>query len=358
MKKYIKWGIVIIVGAGLTTLGIHTFTPRENEDLAAVKDVAPTQKNRSLNINAQIIRPHLLTDELFVSGKLMPDEEVDLSFEASGKIVDINFTEGTFVKKGQLLAKVNDSQLQAQLKRLEAQMPLAEDRVFRQNALLQRDAVSKEAYEQVQTDLATLQAEIDIVKANIALTELKAPFDGIIGLRQVSEGAYATPSTPIATLTKISPLKIEFSIPEKYAGLIKNGTSFEFTVDGFMQPFKARVYASDSRLDSETHTFTMRATYPNSNGLLYPGRFVHIKLKTQEIKQAIAIPSDAIVPEMGIDKVFLYKSGKAQPVEIEKGLRTEAKVQVLRGLNIGDTIITSGTLQLRTGLNVTLQNIE
>ncbi len=99
MKKYIKWGIVIIVGAGLTTLGIHTFTPRENEDLAAVKDVAPTQKNRSLNINAQIIRPHLLTDELFVSGKLMPDEEVDLSFEASGKIVDINFTEGTFVKK-------------------------------------------------------------------------------------------------------------------------------------------------------------------------------------------------------------------------------------------------------------------
>lgn len=76
MKKYIKWGIVLIIGTGLTALGIHTFTPRENEDLASVKDISPTQKNRSLNINAQIIRPHLLTDELFVSGKLMPDEEV------------------------------------------------------------------------------------------------------------------------------------------------------------------------------------------------------------------------------------------------------------------------------------------
>ena len=358
MDKRIKWGIIVIITGGLVAAGIHTFTPKENKELAETEDTPRQKSQKALNVNAKIVKPHLLTDELFVSGKLVPDEEVDLSFETSGKIIDINFTEGTFVTKGQLLAKVNDSQLQAQLKRLEAQMPLAEDRVFRQNALLQRDAVSKEAYEQVKTELATLNADIENVKANIAMTELRAPFDGIIGLRQVSEGAYATPSTPIATLTKISPLKIEFSIPEKYAGLIKNGTGFEFTVDGFMQPFKARVYASDSRLDSETHTFTMRATYPNSNGLLYPGRFVHIKLKTQEIKQAIAIPSDAIVPEMGIDKVFLYKSGKAQPVEIEKGLRTEAKVQVLRGLNIGDTIITSGTLQLRTGLNVTLQNIE
>ena len=206
--------------------------------------------------------------------------------------------------------------------------------------------------------MATLQAEIDIVKANIALTELKAPFDGIIGLRNVSEGAYASPSLTIATLTKITPLKIEFSIPEVYAGNIKNGAPIEFSVDGYMKPFRARVYASDSRLDEDTHTFSLRARYPNTDGALYPGRFAHIKLRTQEIKRAIAIPSEAIVPEMGIDKVFLYKAGKAVPVEITKGLRTEAKVQVLKGLNVGDTIITSGTLQLRTGLAVTLQSVE
>ena len=215
MNKGMKWGIIICVGAGLIGLGIHTFTPRENEELNKIEDVKPQESKKALNVNGQIIKPHLITDQLFVSGKLMPDEEVDLSFEASGKIIDINFTEGSSVKKGQLLAKVNDSQLQAQLARLEAQMPLAEDRVFRQNALLQRDAVSKEAYEQVKTELATLHADIENVKASIAMTELRAPFDGVIGLRQVSTGAYASPTTVIAKLTKITPLKVEFAVPER-----------------------------------------------------------------------------------------------------------------------------------------------
>ena len=124
-----------------------------------------------------------------------------------------------------------------------------------------------------------VQECIDIVKANIALTELKAPFDGIIGLRNVSEGAYASPSLTIATLTKITPLKIEFSIPEVYAGNIKNGAPIEFSVDGYMKPFRARVYASDSRLDEDTHTFSLpvipiptglstRDVSPTSNSVL------------------------------------------------------------------------------------------
>lgn len=231
MDKRVKWGIIILVGAGLIGLGIHNFTPKENEELNEANQQIPTEKKKSLNVNAQVIKPHLLTDQLFVSGKLMPDEEVDLSFETSGKIIDINFTEGSFVSKGQLLAKVNDRQLQAQLDRLKAQMPLAEDRVFRQNALLQRDAVSKEAYEQVKTELATLHADIENVKANIDMTELRAPFDGIIGLRQVSTGAYASPTTVIAKLTKITPLKVEFAVPERYARQIRKGTKLSF--EGF-----------------------------------------------------------------------------------------------------------------------------
>lgn len=170
---------------------------------AADKVMTGKQINkRVLNVNAKIIKPQLLTDQIQISGSLMPDEEVDLSFETSGKIVEINFDEGSAVKKGQLLAKVNDRQLQAQLQRLVAQLKLAEDRVFRQNALLERDAVSKEAYEQVKTELATLNADIDLVKANIAMTELRAPFDGVIGLRQVSVGSYASPTTIVAKLTK------------------------------------------------------------------------------------------------------------------------------------------------------------
>lgn len=146
MDKKVKWGIVILVGAGLIGWGIYSRLPKANEELAAADKVMTGKQinKRVLNVNAKIIKPQLLTDQIQISGSLMPDEEVDLSFETSGKIVEINFDEGTTVKKGQLLAKVNDRQLQAQLQRLVAQLKLAEDRVFRQNALLERDAVSKD----------------------------------------------------------------------------------------------------------------------------------------------------------------------------------------------------------------------
>ena len=360
MDKKVKWGIVILVGAGLIGWGIYSRLPKANEELAAADKVMTGKQinKRVLNVNAKIIKPQLLTDQIQISGSLMPDEEVDLSFETSGKIVEINFDEGTTVKKGQLLAKVNDRQLQAQLQRLVAQLKLAEDRVFRQNALLERDAVSKEAYEQVKTELATLNADIDLVKANIAMTELRAPFDGVIGLRQVSVGSYASPTTLLAKLTKIIPLKIEFSVPERYASQVKKGTNLNFELEGKLSSFPAKVYATESRIDQSTRTLTVRALYANSNGAILPGRYASIQLKKEEIPNAIAIPSESIVPEMGKDKVFLYKSGKAEPVEITAGIRTVAEVQVIKGLQMGDTIITSGTLQLRTGLPVTLDNIN
>lgn len=359
MDKRIKWGIIILVGAGLIGGGIYSQMPKQNEDLAAADKVSQSQKKgkKILNVNARIIRPQLLTDAIQINGSLLPDEEVDLSFETSGKIIEINFEEGTTVKKGQLLAKVNDRQLQAQLQHLVSQLKLAEDRVFRQDALLKRDAVSKEALEQVRTELATLNADIEIVKANIALTELRAPFDGVIGLRQVSVGAYASPSTIVAKLTKISPLKVEFSVPERYAGQVKKGANLTFKLEGKLDEFDAKVYATESRL-SDMHTLTIRALFPNANGAILPGRYASIHLKKDEIQDAIAIPSEAIVPEMGKDKVYLYKSGKAEPVDIATGIRTESEVQVVRGLEVGDTIITSGTLQLRTGLPVTLDNID
>ena len=361
MNKKTKWGIIILVGAGIIGGGIYSQLPKKNDELAAADKVMGSNKKRGkqvLNVNAKVIKPQSLTDEFTTTGVLLPDEEVDLSFETSGKIVEINFEEGTAVKKGQLLAKVNDRQLQAQLQRLISQLKLAEDRVFRQDALLKRDAVSKEAYEQVKTDLATLNADIEIIKTNIELTELRAPFDGIIGLRQVSVGTYASPTTVVAKLTKIAPLKVEFSVPERYAKQIKKGTNLNFELEGKLSSFPAKVYATESRIDQSTRTLTVRALYANSNGAILPGRYASIQLKKEEIPNAIAIPSESIVPEMGKDKVFLYKSGKAEPVEITAGIRTEAEVQVIKGLQMGDTIITSGTLQLRTGLPVTLDNIN
>ena len=326
------------------------------EGAEVVAQSAP--KKNVLNVNGLIINHQSLTEDITMVGNLLPDEEVDLTFETSGKIIEINFQEGTRVKKGDLLAKVNDKPLQAQLSRYEAQLKLAQDRVFRQSTLLEKDAVSQEAFEQARTELAMLNADIDIVKQNIALTELRAPFDGVIGLRNVSEGAYASPSVVVAKLTKISPLKIDMYIPERYADDVKVGTPLTFTVEGQNNTYKASVYAKESEVDMETRTLAVRATYPNANGQLMPGRFITAQIRMSDIPQAIAIPTEAIVPEMGVDKVYLYRGGKAHSVTVKTGLRTDAQIHIIEGIELGDTIITSGTLQLREGLAVELDVID
>lgn len=372
MKKNVKWGVVVGIFAVAIVAGILYLQPKSNSELDAKgpqgKVGAPGGKGGKgekggrgggpLNVNAMIVKSKALTDEFSTTGLILPDEEVDLSFETSGKIVNISFKEGSVVHKGQLLAKVNDKPLQAQLKKLNAQLELAKNRVSRQEHLFQSEASSREALEEARTNLATLEAEIEAVKVNISLTELRAPFDGVLGLRQVSVGAYATPSVVVAKLTKITPLKIEFSVPERYAKVIKDGTDISFNVEGNLDSFHAQVYAVESEVDKDQHVFTARAKYANTQREILPGQYASIQLKREELSDALVIPAEAIVPEMGVDKVFCYRSGKAVPVDIKAGIRTAGEVQVLTGLHVGDTIITSGTLQLRTDLPVILDMIE
>lgn len=354
MNNKLKWGLVALLIVGCGIFGYYQLMPKENEELTEADAMPKNTKKKSLDVYAKVIAPQLLTDEIPIIGRLVPDEEVQLSFETSGKITDIFFKEGSHVKKGTLLAKVNDAELQAQLARLEAQVPLAQERVYRQSTLLQRDAVSKEALEIVKTELATLNADIDKTKAQIEFTELRAPFDGIIGLRQVSVGSFASPTTVVAKLTSVTPIKVEFSVPERYAGEVKKGTNLEFSVDGKLEAFKAQVYATEASLDAETHTLLVRALYPNENGELLSGQYAGIRLKQKEIPDAIAVPAEAIVPEMGKNKVFVYRNGKAEPVDVVTGIRTDAEIQIVKGLEFGDTILTSGTLQLRKGSAVNI----
>ena len=360
MKKKKRWLItaaILVVFCCILGLYNH-YSKSAAKSGGAAEPVTAKRAGSTLSVNGTIVRPKTLTDGITLIGNLMPDEEVDLSFETSGKIVEINFQEGSVVRKGELLAKVNDKPLLAQLSRYEAQLKLAEDRVYRQSALLQKDAVSQEAYEQARTELAMLNADIDIVRSNIALTELRAPFDGIIGLRNVSEGAYASPSVVVAKLTKITPLKIDLFVPERYAGQIRQGTKLSFTVEGYNETFGASVYAKESQVDIATRTLAVRALYPNTQGRLLPGRFASVYIRMHDIQNAIAIPTQAIVPEMGVDKVYLYKNGKAHAVEVKTGLRTDAEIQIIDGIKAGDTLLTSGTLQLREGLPVKLDAIE
>lgn len=310
-----------------------------------------------LNVIGYLIKPTSMSELINSTGTLRPDEEVELSFETSGKIVGINFTEGIRVKKGDLLAKINDKPLQAQLQKLQAQKKLAEEKEFRQRSLLDRDAISKESYDQIVTDLQTIEADINLIQARISETELRAPFDGMIGLRYLSEGSYATSSTKIARLVKISPIKVEFSISEKYADEIKIGYPVTFTMDGTNKIFEASVYAVEPKVDINTRLIVLRALFPNKNEELKPGRYTRVTLQLSQIDSTISIPSEALIPEMEGELVFIYKSGQAASVRVVTGLRTESKIQIVKGLKFGDTLLTSGILQLRHNLPVVLDTL-
>jgi len=315
------------------------------------------QGRQLLNVSGFIIKPTRLNDPINGPGALDPDEEVELSFETSGKIVGINFTEGTRVKEGDLLAKINDKPLQAQLQKLQAQKKLVEEKEFRQRSLLDKDAISKESYDQIVTELQTIQADINLITARISETELRAPFDGIIGLRYLSEGSYVNPSTKIARLIKISPIKLVFSIPERYADEVTSGFPVTFTMDGSNEIYNAKVYAVEPKVEPVTKSIVIRALYPNKNEELKAGRFASVSLLLSQIDNAIAIPTEALIPEMEGEMVYVYRNGKASQVKVEIGLRTESLIQILSGLKFGDTLLTTGILQLRESLPVVLDTI-
>jgi membrane fusion protein (multidrug efflux system) len=313
------------------------------------------QGQQKLNVTGYIIVPTKMSEQIVSTGTLRPDEEVDLSFETSGKIVGIKFNEGTRVKKGDLLAKINDLPLQAQLEKQKAELKMAEAKEFRQRSLLGRDAISQESYDQIVTDVQTINADINLIKAQISMTELRAPFDGIIGLRYLSEGSYTNPSTKIARLIKTSPLKIEFSIPGKYSSEIKIGFPVTFSIDE--KKYNASVYAIDPKIDIVTRTIVLRALYPNKKEELKSGLSAEITLELSKIDNAVAIPTEALIPEMEGEKVFIYKNGRAKSVIVTPGLRTESKLQIIDGLKFGDTLLVTGILQLRQNLPILLDSV-
>ncbi len=313
--------------------------------------------NQKLFASGYVIAPTDMHELYIGTGSLLPDEEVELAFETSGKVVGIYFDEGRSVKKGELLAKINDKPLQAQLEKLQAQHKLQEEREFRQRQLLDRDAISRESYDQVATELQSIQADINLVKARIAETELRAPFDGVVGLRMISEGAFASTQTKVARLVKISPLKIEFSVPERYAGEMQPGYPITFKIDGVPGNFNASVYAIEPKIDMDMRTIVIRALYPNKNEELKPGRFASITARLSQIENTVSIPTEAVIPEMDGEKVFIYRNGKAEERKVEIGLRTESHVQIRNGLDFGDTLLTTAILQLRSDLPVQLDTL-
>ena len=358
-KKIIRIAVkavIIVLLAGVIAMPkLNIFSSNSKSDFSKLKK---KQKGmQPLFASGYVIKPTQMNELIYSSGSLIPDEEVELSFETQGKVEGIFFSEGRRVKKGTLLAKINDKPLQAQLLKLQAQLRLTKEREFRQRQLLSRDAISRESYDQTSTELQALEADSMLLKARISETELRAPFDGIVGLRMISEGAYANTQTKIVQLVKTSPLKVEFSIPERYAGEINPGFPVSFVVDGIDEAFSAKVYAINPKVDMNTRTIAVRAIYPNKNEELKPGRFVSVRVLLSQIENTIAIPTQALIPEMEGEKVFIYKNGKAEEIRVNIGLRTESLVQIKEGLNFGDTLLTTAMLQLRHNIPVQLDTL-
>ncbi len=316
------------------------------------------QQGGVLPVTGTIAKPSYLTSGIRSAGTLLANEEVDIVSKVSGKVTGVFFKEGSVVKKGALLVKIYDEDLQAQLQRAEIQEKMLSEKVERQRVLLAKDAVSREAFDQLQTDYNVILADINLLKVRIAETEVRAPFDGTIGFRFVSEGTYVQPSVKIAHLIDYSEMKLEFAIPEKYVSQQLMGKRISFNAQGYTDEFFATVYAIDYRVDEATRTIGLRARYDNRNKKLVPGMFADLVLITDEKNNAIQIPSESVVPDMNEKRVWIYKNGKATLVPVVAGTRTETLVEILSGISAGDTVITGGLMQLRPNMPVRVNLTE
>lgn len=305
-----------------------------------------------------IVKPKPLQNIIFSNGTLISNEEVLIQSEISGKITQIQFEEGRRVKKNDLLIKINDAELQATLKKNQSRETLARDKEFRYKQLLEKGLTSQQEYDVALSELNSVFADVELTQAQIDKTEIRAPFNGVVGLRSVSLGSYISPQTKIATLQSINPMKVDFSVPQKYFSLIKAGKSIFVKQSSTDKLFNGKIYAVEPKIDQNTRTVQARALVPNDRGELTPGAYIEIDIVLEELNNAVMVPTNVIVPDIEGKKIFIYKNGKAVPVPVETGIRTEDEIQIVSGLNIGDTLIVSGIIQLRPNAPVKLNSIN
>jgi membrane fusion protein (multidrug efflux system) len=310
------------------------------------------------NVTAYVIKTENISNDITASGTIRANEDVQLQPELSGKITQINFKEGSKVNKGELLVKINDADLQASYKKLELQQKLADQKIQRLKQLLAINGVSQEEYDMAQSDYNTIKADIDFASAQILKTEIKAPFNGVIGLKNVSEGAFITPATVIASIQQIDPVKIDFSVPERYSSFLKKNGKVVFTIEGIKKEQQGEIFAIEPKIDLTTRTVQVRAICPNSNNDIYPGAFAQVKIELRTIDNAMMIPTEAIIPDVKGEKVFILKNGKTDYARVETGLRTESKIQITNGLKVGDTILTTGIMQLKPNVGVKITDLK
>ena len=326
-------------------VGLIGYRITKNSGAKGPKDKGKDEQ--PITVSGTVVKLQTFDNNLALSGSIEANEQVEIRSEVSGIVKTIYFQEGSNVAKGQVLLKVDDIELKAQLAQAKTKESLASENERRAKLLLQKEAISQEEYDVARADHQSAKAQSQLILAQIEKTTVRAPFSGKIGLRSISPGTYVTPALLVAKLVNSGQLKITFSIPEKYASQVNKNGIITFKVTGSDQTYTAKIYAIEPEVEIATRTLKVRALADNKNGKLLPGTFADVQLPLDIIKDAVVIPTEAIIPVQGGKKVFIANKGMAKEVMVETATRTDASILVLSGLKVGDTVLTSGVMSLK-----------
>lgn len=346
--KYIVYTL-LVVGVG----ALIAYRIKSNSEIGKSGNSGPNIST----VSGTILKPSKFEDNISISGTLEANEQIDIRSEVSGIVESINFKEGSQVSEGQILFKVNDIELQAQLSKAVTAKKLASENERRAKLLLEKQAISQEEYDIASADYQSANAESELISAQLSKTNVRAPFSGTIGLRSISKGTYVTPTTVVAKLVNTDKLKITFSVPEKYASQIQVGTEMTFTTSDSKQEHTATIYAIDPEVDIATRTLRVRAITDNKNHTLYPGAYTNVNLPLETAEDAILVPTESLIPVQNGKRIYIVENGKAKEIDVEIGSRTGSSVRVISGLKPGDTIITYGVMALQNGMPIKV-NLE
>ncbi|MCA5005820.1 efflux RND transporter periplasmic adaptor subunit [Sphingobacterium bovistauri] len=340
---FILIGLLLV--AGLVTYRIVTNTKKEETN----KSAGGGKKGGGSQVYGRVIHGQPFADYLSLSGSIEANEVVELHSEVSGIVESLNFQEGSQISAGQVLVKINDAELRAQLAQARTRAQLAGENARRAKLLLEKEAISQEEYEIASADYRTAESQIQLINAQLSKTLVKAPFSGKIGLRNISKGSYITPATVIANLANTTQLKLLFSVPERYAYMVNKGMQVEFSIQGDEQKITASVYAIEPVIEANTRTLLVKALCKNNSSKLIPGVFANVTFPLETVDNGLLVPAEALIPIQNGKKIFVLRNGKAKEVIVETGGRTDADILITKGLVEGDTILTSGVMSLRDG---------
>lgn len=309
-------------------------------------------------VEAEVLKPERLAQEIIAVGSLRSDESVTISSEISGRIASIHFTEGQPVASGALLFALDDSVYAAELEQARAGLKLSKSDHDRAQELFSRKLISVRERDAAAAKLQVDQAAVALAEARLAKTRIRAPFSGVAGLRAVSPGDYINPGQALAPLEALAVLKADFRLSEAALSVVKVGQTLNLEVDSYTgESFPGTVYAIDPRLSVDTRSVGIRARVPNAQRRLRPGLFARVRLVVAETADALLVPEQAIVPQGDSLFVYVIEDGKAARRAVQLGQRRGGRVQVLSGLAAGDTVITAGVQKIGPGSPVMAINL-